>query len=84
MLVCSACGPCKWMYPQLERLAKNRKDKMMLAKVDVDNLPELAADYGVEKAPTIMTLFYGEIVEVVEGSQWAKVVGLVNDAVKLE
>jgi len=78
------CGHCKWMFPQLERLAKNRADKLYLAKVDTDKLPELAADYGVTEQPTVMTLFYGEITEVVEGPNWAKVVGLVNSATKLQ
>lgn len=71
------------MYPQLERLARNRAEKLYLAKVDTDKLADLAADYGVTTFPTIMTLFYGEIVEVVEGPQWSKVVGLVNNAAKL-
>ncbi|ODM93085.1 Thioredoxin [Orchesella cincta] len=77
------CGACKWMYPQLERLVKNRADKMYLAKVDTEKLDVLAADYGVTASPTIMTLFYGEIVEIVEGAQWSKVVALVNNASKL-
>ncbi|CAL8118060.1 unnamed protein product [Orchesella dallaii] len=79
----TSCGACKWMYPQLERLVKNRSDKMYLAKVDTEKLDILAADYGVTASPTIMTLFYGEIVEIVEGAQWSKVVALVNNASKL-
>lgn len=44
----SWCGPCKQLGPRLESMVDTRGGKVLLAKVDVDDLGELAMDYGVE------------------------------------
>ena len=41
------CGPCKILGPRLEALAAEKLDKFHLAKVDIDNVPELAEEYNV-------------------------------------
>jgi thiol-disulfide isomerase/thioredoxin len=41
------CGPCKTLGPRLEALAAEKLDKFHLAKVDIDNVPELAEEYNV-------------------------------------
>ncbi len=41
------CGPCKTLGPRLEALAAEKLDKFHLAKVDIDNIPELAEEYNV-------------------------------------
>lgn len=47
-MVCARwCGPCKILGPRLEALVTEKKDKFHLAKVDIDNVPELAEEYNV-------------------------------------
>ena len=41
------CGPCKIIGPRLETLANKNLDKFHLAKVDIDNVPELAEEFNV-------------------------------------
>ena len=40
------CGPCKLLGPRLESLSVEKGDKFHLAKVDIDNIPELAEEYN--------------------------------------
>ena len=49
------CGPCKAMAPDLELIAKETPDDVLIAKVDVDAQPELAERFRVQSMPTIMT-----------------------------
>lgn len=48
-MYCRWCGPCKILGPRLEALVTEKKDKFHLAKVDIDNVPELAEEYNVSK-----------------------------------
>ncbi len=49
-----SCGPCMIMAPILERLAHRRAGELMVAKVDVDRNPELAARMGITSVPTFI------------------------------
>lgn len=49
------CGPCQMLAPVLEEIAQKHK----VAKVDVDENPELAAAFGIESIPTVLA-FRGE------------------------
>lgn len=44
---CSWCGPCKALEPRLENVVAKRSGKVNVAKVNVDDLGELAAKYDV-------------------------------------
>ncbi len=50
------CGPCHMMAPILERLAKRRAGDLMVAKVDINRHPELAASFGVQAVPTFIVV----------------------------
>ena len=52
------CGPCKMVAPEMERLAKDREGKIVVAKVDTEELGDVAGRYGIRSIPT-MILFYG-------------------------
>lgn len=54
------CGPCKAIAPILDQLAEERKD-VIIAKVDVDNNPELAKKYGIRGIPTMNLFKDGEV-----------------------
>ncbi len=53
------CPPCKALAPTLEQLAREADGRFVVAKVNVDQKPDLAARYGVRSIPTLI-LFDGE------------------------
>ena len=52
------CMPCKMQAPILDQLAQERSD-VVIAKVNVDDLTDIAQRYGIQTIPTIM-VFQGE------------------------
>ena len=54
------CGPCKMQTPILEKVAAEVGDKAVIAKVNVDEAPDLAAKYGIRSIPTLILLKDGE------------------------
>lgn len=54
------CGPCQMMLPILEDFAKSNPD-IKVGKVNVDEQPELAGEYGIMSIPTLITFKNGEI-----------------------
>ena len=55
------CGPCKMIAPVLDEIAAERED-IKVCKVNVDEEPELAAQYQVMSIPTLMVIKDGQIV----------------------
>ena len=55
------CGPCKMIAPFVEEIAEERED-IKVCKVDVDQEPELAAQYQVASIPTLFVIEKGEVV----------------------
>ena len=53
------CGPCRMLAPVLDQIAAERTD-IKVGKVNVDNEPELARQFGVMSIPTVM-LFKGGV-----------------------
>jgi len=48
------CGPCKAMAPALEQVAAEMKGKVKVAKLDVDQNPEVTQTYTIQAMPTLM------------------------------
>ncbi|MBM4310717.1 MAG: thioredoxin [Deltaproteobacteria bacterium] len=63
------CGPCKMLSPVLDELAAEYGEKVKIAKVNVDQQPNLAARYGIRSIPTIILFRGGEIAEQMVGMQ---------------
>ena len=61
------CGPCKAVAPVIEELADDYGDKAGFAKVNVDEEPNLAANYKVMSIPTIIIFKDGKPTEQVIG-----------------
>lgn len=54
------CGPCRMVGPILEEIAEERED-IIIVKIDVDQEPELAAQYGVSSIPTLFVIENGQV-----------------------
>lgn len=61
------CGPCKMIGPVIEEIAAEQEGKALVAKVDVDAAPELAARYGVTAIPTLIVFKDGKPVKSLRG-----------------
>lgn len=54
------CGPCKAIAPILEEIAEQYAGRVTVAKVNVDENPEVAAKFGVRGIPTLMLFKDGQ------------------------
>ena len=57
------CGPCRMQGPVLEELATELDGKVLVAKVNVDQEPELAMQFQVSSIPTLLLFDQGKVVE---------------------
>ena len=57
------CGPCKMIAPVLKDLARDYKDKIKIAKIDVDAEGELAQQFNIVSIPTILVFNKGQVVK---------------------
>ena len=62
------CGPCKMIAPSLEEISNEMGDKVKIAKVNMDENPELASKYGVRSIPTLLMFKGGEPVAIQVGA----------------
>ena len=62
------CGPCKQLGPILEKVIDETKGQVVLAKVNVDENPGLAARYGIRSIPTILFVKDGKVRDQVVGA----------------
>ncbi|AGB69462.1 MULTISPECIES: thioredoxin [Rhizobium] len=62
------CGPCKMIAPALEELAVQFEGKVKVAKLNIDENPELAAQFGVRSIPTLAMFKAGEVADIKVGA----------------
>lgn len=62
------CGPCKMLLPVIEEIA-NEAQGFKVGKINVDEQPELASQFGIMSIPTIMVLQNGQVVNKTVGAQ---------------
>jgi thioredoxin 1 len=62
------CGPCRAIAPVLDQLVEESAGRLMLAKVNVDENPGLAARYGIRSIPTMLLMKQGKVVDQVIGA----------------
>ena len=55
------CGPCKAIGPALEEIAKEMNGAVTIAKLNVDDNPNVASKYGIRGIPTLMVFRNGEV-----------------------
>ncbi len=55
------CGPCRMIAPALDELSEELKDKITVAKVNIDENPGIPTRYGVRGIPTLMIFQNGQL-----------------------
>lgn len=68
------CGPCRMVAPILDSIATEYDGKLVVAKVNTDDNPKYAMQYGVQGIPTMLFVKGGEIVDRMVGAGSAVVI----------
>ena len=61
------CGPCRVLSPTIEELAVEFDGQATVGKVNVDDNPQLAVQYGIRSIPTVLLFQEGQVVEQTVG-----------------
>lgn len=62
------CGPCRMLSPIVDEVAEERTD-VKVGKVNVDEQPDLAAEFGVMSIPTLLLFEKGKLVRQAVGAR---------------
>ena len=62
------CAPCRMVVPVIEEIAGERPD-IKVGKINVDEQPELASEFGIMSIPTLVVMKNGKIVQQVSGAR---------------
>ncbi|GAA4224447.1 thioredoxin [Streptosporangium sp. CA-135522] len=63
------CGPCRQVAPILEEIANEQAEKLTVVKLNVDENPSTAGNYGVLQIPTLNVYKNGEVVKQIIGAK---------------
>ena len=61
------CEPCKQLTPILENAVKDQREKITLAKIDIDQNQDIAAQSRIQSIPTVYTFFEGKVADGFQG-----------------
>lgn len=73
------CGPCKQLMPALEAAVAATKGKVMLAKVNIDDNPELAQALRIQSVPAVFVFFQGQPVTAFTGVKASSELNMLMD-----
>lgn len=62
------CGPCKMVAPILEEIAQEYGDKIIIAKLNVEQNPSIAPKFGIRGIPTLLIFKNGQLVATQVGA----------------
>ncbi|OBQ20202.1 MAG: thioredoxin [Anabaena sp. WA113] len=62
------CGPCRMVGPVVDEIADQYGEKLKVVKVNTDENPQIASQYGIRSIPTLMIFKGGEKVDMVVGA----------------
>ncbi len=62
------CGPCRMVAPVVEEVAQQYEGKIKVVKVNTDENPQVASQYGIRSIPTLMIFKGGAKVDTVVGA----------------
>jgi thioredoxin 1 len=57
------CGPCRMIAPALDAISAEMGEKVKIVKVNVDENPKIASNYGIMSIPTLMIFKGGQLVD---------------------
>src|SRR5690349_9177657 len=63
------CGPCKMIAPILEELADEYEGRVKIAKINIDEQQQLAAEYGIRAIPTLLLFDKGQVADQIVGQR---------------
>ena len=63
------CGPCRMIAPILEEIDATHGEKLTIAKLNVDENPRIASDYGIVSIPTLNVFQGGKVVKQIIGAK---------------
>jgi thioredoxin 1 len=63
------CGPCRMIAPILEEIDSAHSDKIQIAKLNVDENPRTASEYGIVSIPTLNVFQGGRVVKQIIGAK---------------
>ena len=61
------CGPCRMIAPTVETLAEDYQGKITVGKLNVDDNPNTAMQFGIRSIPTLLLFKDGDVVESIVG-----------------
>ena len=61
------CGPCQMLGPVIEEIANENQGKFKVVKINVDENPEISAQYNVSAIPTVILFDNGQVKETLIG-----------------
>lgn len=62
------CGPCRMVAPVVDEIAVQYKDQLKVVKLNTDENPQTASQYGIRSIPTLMIFKGGQRVDMVVGA----------------
>ena len=62
------CGPCKMLTPIINELADEYLGKIVIGKVNVDNNPTIASEYGIRSIPSLLFFKNGKVQNQIMGA----------------
>jgi thioredoxin 1 len=62
------CGPCRMISPVIEELASDYAGKVVFGKLNVDENPAVASEYGIMSIPTLLFARKGEVIDRLIGA----------------
>ena len=68
------CVYCRRIAPAYDKIAEQYADKLVVGKINVDENPELAAQFGVTSIPTLMVMEHGQIINQAKGARPKKAI----------
>jgi len=63
------CGPCKMIAPVLEEIASEHGEKLQVVKLNIDENPQTAREFGIMSIPTMSVFVGGQVAKSIVGAK---------------